>query len=89
MKTRRDKFKVTDGELQHVFEGTNFGIMTHDSEWQRKRVACALLKRLEGYACGYTMTCILMELNLINKKGSVLRRGRNYIFLSFYNRKYS
>jgi len=89
MKSRRDKYEVTDGELQHAFEGTNFGMMTHDVTWQRNRVACALLKRLEGYACGYTQTCILRELKLIKKNNDVSRRGRNYLFVSFYNRKYS
>lgn len=89
--SNRDKYLVSDSELSKAFENTNFGIRTKETEWQRQAVGCACLKRLEGFHTGYTMECILIELGLLTErpKLKITRKGKNFIFRTYFKQEFS
>lgn len=68
MKTK--PLPVSDEEIQKAFAGTNFGTTEY-----RKLLNASVLKKLVGYHCGYTITVIMQELNLIGKTGKPTVRG--------------
>lgn len=68
MKTK--PLPVSDEEIQKAFAGTNFGTTEY-----RKLLNSSVLKKLVGYHCGHTITCIMQELNLIGKTGKPTERG--------------
>lgn len=61
---------VTDEDIDKAFEGTNFGTKDY-----RTLLNYSVLKKLVGYHCGWTITCIMKELKLIGKTGKVTKRG--------------
>jgi len=75
---------LTENEIKTAFEGANFG----EVRSLKKLLEQGVLKKLCGYSCGHTLTCIMGELSLIGKKG-ILQRGRKLIFEAFYDRKNS
>lgn len=55
---------VSDEELHAAFKNTNFGVKDH-----RSLLNTSVLKKLVGYHCGHTITCIMQKLGLIGKTG--------------------
>jgi hypothetical protein len=72
MQTSKDI--VSDNELEVAFLGTNFGSNNH-----RKLLEASVLKKAIGYHCGWTITQIMIDLKLINKKYVVLSKGRRLL----------
>ncbi|MCP4761431.1 MAG: hypothetical protein GY870_06590 [archaeon] len=73
---------LTDKEIEKAFEGTDFGNRPHIELLKN-----GVLKRCGGYYNGHTLTRIMQDLKLINKKGKVLQRGLLFLFDSFFNGK--
>lgn len=65
---------VTDKQIQYAFLNTNFGRSDH-----RKLLEASVLKKLVDYPCGYTITVIMQELQLIGKTGKVTVKGKQFI----------
>lgn len=72
-------FPVEEGELDEVFQGTNFG---PDPD-KRGLVADCILKMQAGFAPGYTIRHIALELRLLTSKGNVSVRGRRFLFETY------
>lgn len=62
---------VSDAELKEAFRGTNFGVADH-----RELLNVSVLKKLVGYHCGWTITCIMKELKLVGKTEEVTKKGK-------------
>ena len=62
---------VSDEEIKAAFKGTNFGVADH-----RELLNASVLKKLVRYHCGWTITSIMQELNLIGKTGKVNKKGK-------------
>lgn len=76
---------VTDEEIKAEFAGTNFGGHDH-----RKLLKQGVLKVIGGYASGSTLTGIMQNIGLISYKNrSLLKKGRDFLFESFYKREHS
>ncbi|AXC36499.1 hypothetical protein HOT57_gp55 [Pseudomonas phage phCDa] len=67
---------VTEDELIRAFLGTNFGGTPN-----RIIVRQALLKAAVGWHQGYTSTCILKELGLLEDDYVLTSKGRMYLWL--------
>lgn len=61
---------ITDEEIQMVFTNTNFGVTDY-----RGLLNSSVLKKLVGYHCGWTITCIMRDLKLIGKTDKVTKKG--------------
>lgn len=61
---------LTNDEIYREFEGTNFGRMDY-----RNLLAASVLKKLLGWHCGHTITCIMKKLKLVGKSEKVTKRG--------------
>jgi len=70
---------VSDADLKKAFGHANFGNTT-----EREVIKFALLKANCGYHNGHTADCIIKELGLINEKRKLLKKGKEYLFWSFY-----
>lgn len=76
---------VSDEQMHAAFENTNFGCTDF-----RGLISQGSIKALAGWHQGHTLTCILVELGLINwnrqtDKIKVTAKGKHYIWLSFRN----
>lgn len=76
---------ITDRAIDLVWGNANFGPNTN----KRELIADALQKVSDGYANGYTIQCILIELGLITKIGkgynvkhTLTLLGEEYLTLS-------
>lgn len=70
---------VTDAELDRVHGNANFGSLT-----KRDVLREGLLKRACGYHCGYTMSSILKEHQLVTPKTERLTlKGQKYLYAAF------
>lgn len=65
---------VTDQDIEIAFLGTDFG---HDAH--RSVLRASVLKKSLGYHCGYTITMIMQKMKLINEKGKLLKRGKEFL----------
>jgi len=75
---RKDKWIVTDEEIEVIFKNTNFGGKTH-----RQVLIDATLDRLAGWHIGYTAKQCCIEAGLLNKKGEkVTAKGKGFLWLS-------
>lgn len=61
---------ITDKEIENAFKGTNFGHTRY-----RELLEASVFKKLVGYHCGHTVTCIMQELGLIGKTGKPTKKG--------------
>jgi hypothetical protein len=61
---------ITDEELSKAFAGTNFGHTNY-----HELLNASVFKKLVGYHCGHTITCIMQELGLIGKTGKPTKKG--------------
>lgn len=61
---------VSDAEIQQAFLNTNFGHVKH-----RELLEASVLKRLLDYHCGFTITRIMTDLELITKNETVTTKG--------------
>lgn len=75
---------VTDGEIDMVFHGTNFG-----SADKRKLLETGILKRLCGFRNGSTLTRIMYEMRLTTKNDNPTKRGKDLCMDAFYRREHS
>ena len=66
---------ISNKEVDEVFEGTNFG-----SRNPRQMLKEGLLKRACGYYTGHTIKCIMIDLELTNKKQDLTRKGMDYLY---------
>lgn len=66
--------EITDEVILHAFEGTNFGRTDF-----REFLAYSVLKTVCGWHCGWTITTIMIRLNLITEKRNVTKLGRMFI----------
>ncbi len=71
---------LTDEEIAEAFEGSNFG----DRD-KRKLLEQGVLKRTADYRTGHTLHCIMKMLGLITEKGNTTKKGRRFLFWSFYD----
>jgi len=69
---------ISDEEMNNAFHNTNFGSRT-----PRFMLKDGINKVVQGYATGYTIECVMLELGLINKstprKISITDLGRKYL----------
>lgn len=65
---------ISDEEIEKAFQNTNFGSTNH-----RKLLEVSVLKRLVDYHCGWTITEIMKELNLIGKTEKVTKKGKEFV----------
>ena len=70
---------VTDEEIQQAFAGTNFG----DRD-PRTLLAMAVLKALTGYCSGHTITQIMQELELMDHRNDITKKGKDFCLAAFY-----
>lgn len=70
---------VSEEEMLKCFENTNFGDVD-----KRSLIKECLLKYATGYVDGYTITCICKELKLLTSKNAISKKGKEYLFLSYY-----
>lgn len=61
---------ISDEELEQAFKNTNFGTDNY-----RALLNTSVLKKLVGYHCGWTITCIMKDLKLIGKTEKVTKKG--------------
>lgn len=71
---------VTDDEIETAFQGTNFGHTEY-----RELLAASVFKKMVGYHCGYTITCIMEKMKLIGKNGTATKRGKIFVREHFHN----
>ena len=73
--------KVTDNEIKGAFMD-NF--VSYSLEEKKKVIAECILKEFCGYSDSATATQISYGLGLISKKGTILKRGKEYLFNYYY-----
>lgn len=61
---------ISDEELEKAFRNVNFGVADH-----RALLNASVLKKLVGYHCGWTITCIMKDLKLIGETEKVTKKG--------------
>lgn len=67
--------EITDKLIADAFDGTNFGRTDY-----REFLGYSVLKKACGWHCGYTITTIMIGLNLITPKHHKLTRlGRMFL----------
>lgn len=66
--------QISDEEIAEAFAWSNFGHAKH-----RELLAASVLKRLVGYQCGRTITCIMRDMGLTGKTGIPTKRGRGFV----------
>lgn len=81
---RRDSL-ISDQAIEAAFAGTDFGGMDHRSLLEQ-----GVLKIQSGYACGHTLTRILIGLDLIKRHSTAARhtltkKGKDFLFNAFYD----
>lgn len=70
---------ISDETLQRVFEGTDFGQST-----PRNVLKYACLKMASGYASGYTVNRIMINLGLrYESTNKLTQQGRKYLWAAF------
>lgn len=82
--SRRDVARGADpvplAAIEEAFQNTRFGeVIDLCTEAKKKFLFDSLLKVLVGYHCGYTVTTIMKELDLITEKLRITKRGRLYM----------
>jgi len=82
MTTKQDELIVSDHDLQIAFLGTNFG-QRHNS---RNLLASSVMKKAVGYHCGHTISCIMEVMLLVDTKGKLTQKGRDFLY-RHYNLK--
>lgn len=78
---------VSDEEIEAAFQNTNFGEDT--PAFRRRLLEQGCLKRLVPYHSGWTLTCILVQLGLMTKKGNLTSKGRKFMYAAFQQEKHS
>lgn len=67
--------EITDEVILQAFEGTNFGRTDY-----RAFLAYSVLKKVCGWLCGWTITTIMIRLNLITEKRlQVTKLGKMFL----------
>lgn len=70
---------ISDEEIVTAFNHTNFGRTDN-----RTILEQSVLKKLVGYPCGYTITVIMQDLELIGKKTpNVTKKGKRFVADAF------
>ena len=70
---------INDTKVNKAFEGTKFENVDH-----RAIIKEALLKVACGFSIGDTTKHVLDRLELITTAGSISKKGRKYLFYSYY-----
>lgn len=82
---RKDKWQVSDEEIEKIFKNTSFGDRSH-----RQVLIDAVLDRLAGWHIGHTAKQCAIEAGLLNKKGDkVSAKGKGFLWLeldSYHNK---
>jgi hypothetical protein len=69
---------ITDEQMIKAFGHSNFG------NWKPREVlADTVLKYASGYQTGHTAKIIGLELGLITQKGTLTKKGKEYLYESF------
>ena len=76
--------KVTDDEIKGAFLD-NF--TSYSLEEKKTVLAECILKIFCGYSDSYTAIQITQKLGLLSKKGTVLKRGKDYLMDYYYRLK--
>lgn len=69
-----DQSNVSDEDIERVFKNTNFGGADH-----RKLLEASVFKKMVGYHCGFTITCIMEGLGLIGRTGKPTKKGIEFV----------
>ena len=75
---------IEDSEIENAFQGTRYG--TRD---RRKLLEQGVLKNLAGYVTGHTLKCIMENLGLRTKKGTITKHGKKFVYEAFKDSKNS
>lgn len=74
------KNEITNEQIMAAFGGTsNFGASVQSVEQKRNYLLCAVMKKAMGYHCGHVITCIMKELQLLNKAELPNAKGRVFL----------
>jgi hypothetical protein len=65
-------------QFDKAFEGTHFG-----TQKNRELIKKALLKNASGYANGFTIEQILIELGLMKRNRKLTKLGKEYLYEAF------
>ena len=70
---------VDDADIELAFTDTNFGDVD-----RRHLLQQGVLKFQANFSSGYTLTTIMKELGLVTPKGRISKKGRRFLFQSFF-----
>lgn len=74
------KNDITNEQIMTAFGGTSdFGAAIKTVEQRRNYLLCAVMKKAMGYHCGHVITCIMKELQLLNKAELPNAKGRVFL----------
>ena len=74
------KNDITNEQIMTAFGGTsNFGAAIQTVEQKRNYLLCAVMSKAMGYHCGHVITCIMKELQLLNKAELPNAKGRIFL----------
>jgi hypothetical protein len=71
---------ITDEQIDIAWGNADFGTI-----YKRGVMERGLLQHMCGYKTGHTIKMILIELGLINSKGTPLKKGKEYLWEAFRN----
>jgi len=79
--SKQDELIVSDHDIQIAFLGTNFGRTDY-----RNLLASSVMKKAVGYHCGHTISRIMEVMLLVDTKGKLTQKGRDFLY-KHYNLK--